>query len=182
MTTSKQEARAALTDAENATRRSRELYGYSRTAPYCFIWGAAWFLGYMGQAVLDGAQAAWTWPIVLTAGAAGCAIVGLSQRRRGARSMGKEWLLFAVIYAFSFSLFAIFRPSGLQIGAYWPLLCAALYAGLGLWLGVRYLIVGVVLAVLTLFAFFALRDQFYVVMAIAGGGSLVLTGLWLSRA
>ncbi len=182
MMISKQEARTALTDAENAARRSRELYGYSRSAPYCFIWGAAWFLGYMGQAVLPDAEVAWTWPIVLITAAGGCAVVGLSQKRRGGRTMGKVWLLFVVIYAFSFSLFAVFRPSGLQIGAYWPLLCAALYAGSGLWAGVRYLIVGVILAVLTLFAFFELRDQFYTVMAIAGGGSLVLTGLWLRRA
>jgi hypothetical protein len=96
--------------------------------------------------------------------------------------MGKVWLLFVVIYAFSFSLFAILRPSALQIGAYWPLLCAALYAGIGLWAGVRYVVVGGLLAVLTLFGFFALRNQFFGVMAIAGGGSLVLTGLWLRRA
>ena len=178
---SKQEARSALTEAEATARRSREIYGYSRSAPYCFIWGAAWFLGYMGQAVFAG-QATWTWPIVLIAGAGACALVGLSQKPRGARSMGKVWLLFVVIYAFSFSLFAVIRPSAMQVGAYWPLLCAALYAGVGLWGGVRYVIVGAALAVLTLFGFFALRDQFYAVMAIAGGGSLVLTGLWLRRA
>jgi hypothetical protein len=182
MMISKQEARAALTEAETAARRSREIYGYSRSAPYCFIWGAAWFLGYMGQAVLSGAQSAWTWPIALLGGAGACALVGLSQKRRDARPMGRVWLLFVVIYAFSFSLFAVFRPTGLEIGAYWPLLCAALYAGVGLWGGIRYVIVGAALAVLTLFGFFALRDQFYVVMAIAGGGSLVLTGLWLRRA
>jgi hypothetical protein len=182
MMISKQEARAALSEAETAARRSRQIYGYSRSAPYCFIWGAAWFLGYMGQAVLTGGQAAWTWPIVLIAGACACALVGLSQKRRDARPIGKVWLLFVVIYAFSFSLFAILRPSPMQIGAYWPLLCAALYAGLGLWWGIRYLIVGAALGVLTLFAFFELRDQFYAVMAIAGGGSLVLTGLWLRRA
>lgn len=182
MTISKQEAHAALTEAENAARRSREIYGYSRSAPYCFIWGATWFLGYMAQAVLTDAQTVWTWPAVLIAGAGASALVGLSQKRRGARSMDKVWLLFVVIYAFSFSLFAILRPSALQIGAYWPLLCAALYAGAGLWGGVRYVVVGAALAVLTLFGFFELRGHFFALMAIAGGGSLVLTGLWLRRA
>jgi hypothetical protein len=96
--------------------------------------------------------------------------------------MLKIWLMFAVIYAFSFCLFAVFQPiRPMQIGAYWPLLAAALYGGIGLWGGVRYIVVGAALALVTLFSFFFLQDRFYVAMALAGGGALILTGLWLRR-
>jgi len=180
---SAQEARTALEESESAIRHSREVYGYSLSAPYCFIWGAAWFVGYLGQALLTLPHAAWTWLGVLAAGAVACLLVGLSQRRRGVRSVRKVWLLFVVLYAFSFSMFAVFAPiTPLQVAAYWPLLWAGVYGGIGLWMGIRYVIVATVLAALTLLCYFHFRDYFFVTMAFAGGGSLILTGLWLRRA
>jgi hypothetical protein len=179
---SAQEARAVLKEAEGVARHSGEVYGYSLSAPYCFIWGVGWFVGYMGLALFSLSNATWIWLAVLAAGAAACALVGRSQARRGVRSVRKTWLLFVVLYAFSFCMFAIFGPVGpMQIAAYWPLLWAGVYAGVGLWLGIRYIIVAAVLAALTLLCFFHFRDYFYAAMAFAGGGSLILTGFWLRR-
>ena len=173
------EALSALQDVETTRRRSREAYGYSLSAPYCFIWGVAWFVAYASEA--SGTPYVWwIWSAAISAGAIACVVVGLSQARRGAPSIRRIWLLFVVLYAFSFALFSIFSPVGpFQIAAYWPLLWAAVYCGIGLWLGMRYVIVGGVLGGLTLAAYFLFRDHFYITMAFAGGGSLILTGFWL---
>lgn len=180
-----QEAAQTLKAIDDAGRRSAELYGYSLSAPYCFIWGAAWILGYGGEAFLARPLAGWTWIGVEVAAFALTMQVSIRQAARGrARSGGwRIGALFAIIWLFTWALFAILHPAtDYQVGAYFPLLFAAIYASIGLWLGVRYILVGAFMAAATLGAFFLLREYFFVWMALVGGGSLILTGFWLKRA
>ena len=58
----------------------------------------------------------------------------------------------------------------------------AIYAAIGLWLGLRYILAGAFMAAATLGAYFFLREYFFFWMALVGGGSLILTGFWLRRA
>ena len=68
------------------------------------------------------------------------------------------------------------------MGAFVPMLMAAIYMVMGLWLGWRYSAIGGALAVLTLGGFFLLPVHFLLWMAFVGGGALILTGLWLRSA
>ncbi len=74
------------------------------------------------------------------------------------------------------------RPQGQEIAAFIPLLMAALYVIRGLWSGWRYSAIGIGLAALSLGGFFFLHHYFLLWMALVGGGTLILTGLWLHRA
>ena len=65
------------------------------------------------------------------------------------------------------------------MGAFSPLLLSAIYAAMGLWRGLRFVLVGAFLAAITLGAYFFVKDFFFIWMALAGGGSLLLTGLWM---
>ena len=80
------------------------------------------------------------------------------------------------------ALFAIWHPTDIQIVDYFPLLFAAIYTAIGLQLGLRYILIGVFMGASTQVAYFYLREYFFHWMALVGGGSLFLTGLWMRKA
>jgi len=147
-----------------------------------------WLLGYGAEALIPRAHPAWAWlgwwwMGLSLAGAVASIVVGHSQN---VRRPGRSWrisMLFMIIWIFTLALFAVLHPgSDLQVGAYFPLLFAAIYAAIGLWMGLRYILVGIFMAASTLGAFFFLREYFFHWMALVGGGSLLLTGFWMRRA
>jgi hypothetical protein len=89
---------------------------------------------------------------------------------------------FVVIACFITAAFAITNPRSLLApGAFVPLVVAMFYGLMGVWKGIRFLVAGAVVAALTLGGFFHLHQHFLLWMAIVGGGSLVLVGLWLRK-
>jgi hypothetical protein len=185
---SAQQAADALKEVATTQKRSAQAYSYSLAAPYCFVWGGVWLLGYGAEALASfghfaGISTGWWWTALTLAGVAASIAIGRAQY---ARRPGRSWrmgALFAIIWLFTAALFAVIHPkSELQVGAYFPLLFSAIYAAVGLWLGLRYILVGVFVALATLGAFFFLRDYFFAWMALVGGGALLLTGLWMRRA
>lgn len=79
--------------------------------------------------------------------------------------------------------FVVFAPiSSVEIQTFISILIAATYMILGLWFGYRLTVIGVVLAVLVVSAFFYTPTQFPLMVSILGGGALVLGGLWMRRA
>jgi hypothetical protein len=125
----------------------------------------------------------WWWMGLSLGGAAISVFLGrIENARRTARSW-RMGMLFLILWLFTAALFAVLNPrDSLQTGAFFPLLFAAIYAAIGLWLGLRYILVGVFMAVATLGAYFYLREYFFHWMALVGGGSLLLTGFWMRRA
>jgi len=183
---SAEQAADALKEVAATERRSAEAYSYNQSAPYCFVWGAVWFLGYGAQALLPPPARMWLgwwWMGLSIAGVIASILIGRAQH---VRRPGRSWrmgMLFLILWLFTAALFAVFSPQNhLQVGAYYPLLFAAIYAAIGLWLGLRYVLIGVFMAVATLGAYFFLREYFFHWMAVVGGGSLLLTGLWMRKA
>lgn len=179
MSLSPNEAAQRLREAPDVQKRSKEVYGYNLCAPYFFIWGLVWVVGYAGNAVAP-TRTETIWQGSLLAGVLATIVAGRLQKMRPNWRAGAAS---GVTFAFTYALFAIMPPrNALQAGAYWPLLFSALYAGAGLWFGARYTIVGVILAAAALCGYFFLREYFFLWMAFIGGGSLILTGFWLRRA
>jgi hypothetical protein len=79
------------------------------------------------------------------------------------------------------SIASIFAPvNGMQVGSLFPLAIGWAYVIMGIWLGGRFAIAGLVVVALTLFGFFHLDpQQFLLWMAFLGGATLIGTGLWL---
>jgi len=182
-----EQAADALKEADAIERRSFEAFSYSQSAPYCFVWGAVWFLGYGAEALFPIDHPAWMWLGWWWMGLSmiGAAVSVAIGRRQNARRPGRSWrfgALFGILWLFSFFLFAIWHPTPMQIGAFFPLLFAAIYAAIGLWLGTRYILVGLFMALSTLIAYFQMPQYFFLWMAMVGGGSLLLTGLWMRKA
>ena len=68
----------------------------------------------------------------------------------------------------------------LLFGAFSAAVVASAFGGL--WLGLRLVVAGTVLGLLTLGGYFLLRDYFLLWMAVVGSGALLLAGVWLRRA
>ena len=185
---STEQAAEALKEAAIAEKRSRAAYSYSLSAPYFFIWGTVWLLGYGAEALvplqhLSRSWTGWSWLGLTFVGIVACIIVGRRQALRNGRPVWRIGALFLIIWLYLLASFSVMHPhSEQQVGAYIPLLFAAVYAAIGLWLGLRYILVGAFMAAATLGAYFFLPEYFFFWMALVGGGSLILTGFWLRRA
>jgi hypothetical protein len=177
------DASAALSDVAAAEARSRAFRGYQSASPHLIIWGAAWAFAY---AVSDLAPH-WTnptWLGVVALATGGDILAARADRQRRARDTGGAGFagLFGIFFVFIASTMAIMQPKGTgQVGAFIPLVVAASYAVIGLMDRPRMLVLGGTLAALTLFGFFALPAHFLLWMAVVGGGSLILGGLWLRQ-
>ena len=178
MTLSSQDAAAALSDIENAERRSATLRGYEVAAPHFIVWGVVWAIGY-GLSDLAPTHANVIWATVVLIGLAAGFIVARVARGRFA---WRQAAVAATIFVFFCATFFVMAPSGeRQIAAFIPLVVATAYVLLGIWAGPRYAVAGIVVAALTLIGFVLLGNHFFLWMAGVGGGSLVLAGIWLRR-
>jgi hypothetical protein len=175
-----QQAHDALREAETAERRSAESYSYSRGAPFCILWGLIWIAGYGGTALLPGRESNWLWLALAIIGTAISIWIGNNRADVRGHNGWRTGLVIVFVMAFTAALLFIMHPTdALQVGAYWPLLLSAIYASMGLWLGVRYILLGAFLAAATLGAYVFFKEFFFVWMALVGGGSILLTGLWM---
>ena len=182
MPVSPSEAQAALRDISKAERSSAAAYQYRNASPHLFLWGIIWAIGY-GANYIEPEWGA-VWPVLALIGAAGSFWIGW--KTKPAERAGYDWRYAATllaVLAFIGSVFAVMPPRNpMQIGAFFPILVAFFYALVGIWTrGARLLIAGIVVAALTLGAYFLLPHYFILWMAVVGGAALILGGFWLRR-
>ena len=184
MNISPTEAADALRDIADSADRSREFKGYRIAAPYFFLWGAIWILGYGATGV--SLRAAILWLPLTVIGIGVSAYLGWRNSRRFAtgKAWGKRMFgMFVVIALFITATYAILPPHNqLQTGAFSALISALMYSIVGLWTYRRYLWLGIFLGAATMFGFFFLTAWFSFWMAVIGGGALILTGFWMRKA
>ncbi|HEY4944163.1 MAG TPA: hypothetical protein VII56_22235 [Rhizomicrobium sp.] len=190
MPISRDEAAESLKKIEQAQSRSFTAYGYKSAAPFFFIWGAVWMIGYSAGDFWP-AYNGRVWPALLLLAFIASAIVGRNYGRKDtpdarARSnriglrMVATWV---AIFVFIGVVMNVMHPkTPAQGAAFVPLLVAAAYTILGIWMGVRFTIAGIAIAALTLGGFYFLQPHFQLWMAAVGGMTLIATGLWLRRA
>jgi hypothetical protein len=180
MPVSQTEAAEALHDISQTERRSSAAYGYRLAAPHLILWGAIWFIGYGAPAV--GIESSYLFPALSAVGVIGSFWIGSRSKPEAARkSDWRYWATAVAVFVYIAALFAILPPKDtLQVGAFFPILVALFYALIGIWgRAPRMLIAGVAIAALTLIGFFFLKSWFGALMAVVGGGGLVLGGFWL---
>jgi hypothetical protein len=188
MSLSSHEAQASLAEAAQAGRRSAQLYAYSKASPYLVMWGIIWVLGYGGTG-LSPHNADLIWGVLIVAGLLGGAYIGSRSKScspSGARSpyvlrITGVGLIAVFFVAASYTI--MWPVNGAQVTAYPALITGTVYAAVGLWAGLRYVVTGLLVVGLTLFGFFAIHDIWYLYwMAVVGGGSMILAGFWFRTA
>jgi hypothetical protein len=183
MPISPQEAADALKDITRTERRTVSAMGYQMAWPHLMIWGVIWTIGYGAMAL--GVTWDGLWGVLSLIGTVGSFAVGYGMSHKRDKPFDGRYLAtFLAIFAFVTALFLILPPkSDAQFGAFFPILVALYYALIGIWTrGLRMLILGALLAVLTLAAFLYFRQHFMPIMTFVGGGGLILGGLWLRSA
>ena len=186
MTVSTQEAAAALDDVARVHHRSAVLRGYEHGAPHFLLWGVIWLVGY-GGTYLYPAAANPLWLVLDVLGIGGSYLFVRAAPRSASPADSARGARFGAlalaIAGFIAATYYVLRPhSALQFAAFPPLLMAFAYTAIGVWRGVRWAAIGIMLAVLTVTGYAFLPAYFIAWMAVCGSASLLLTGLWMRRA
>ena len=181
---SPQQAADALLDVRRAQHRLSVLRGYEYGAPHFLLWGCVWVAGYASTALWP-ANAGVIWLVLDALGVLGGLLIVRATPSDGTRS-AKSWRFLgsgATILAFILATYYVLAPSsGPQFAAFPALVMAVAYVLVGLWRGPRWIVVGLVVGGSTVIGYGLLHQYFMLWMAAVGGGSLLLTGLWMRTA
>jgi len=187
MSVTREEAENAMRDMDQARTQSQELYGYQEASPYFLIWGVLWIVAAVLTTLISGRDGL-IWLTVDAVGLVVCTYICVVSARRYSGANGFVYGLRYGATAVAYALFigmalAVFAPvSGEQILTFIVMLISVTYVVAGLWFGLRYAVVGLVIGVLAAVAFFFVPAYVTLIAAGLGGGTLILTGLWLRRA
>ncbi len=180
MTLSRDDAARALGDVEAAQARASILAQYARQGDTLIAWGAVWGVcNLVSQFTPRAAGPAW-----LVGTAIGIGVTAWVNRGGTERSRGRRFALtFLVVALFLSGVFAVSPPRSAEAGDAVISLCVAgAYALMGVWTGPRWAVLGVGLSALILLGWFVAPAWFFLWMALAGGGALIVGGLWLRSA
>jgi hypothetical protein len=173
------EAAQALRDIEAAETRSRVAYGYLVGGSYLILWGVIWVVCYSLVDLRPG-EIAWIWLAGCAVGVTGSVILG---RQRHEHRSWRSVVIPLSYVVFTFTTLQILQPRNVrEVSAVIALVVALAYvqAGILRW-GDRIALIGAAVAALTLIGYWAIPLHFMLYMAIVGGGSLILAGVWLRR-
>jgi hypothetical protein len=100
-----------------------------------------------------------------------------ARRRRGG------WMLASAIALYFPAMLMVLAPlASRQFHAFISLFWAIAYMASGAMLGLRMYLTGLVTAVAIVVGYLFVTQYYFLWMAVFGGGSLILAGLWLRRA
>jgi hypothetical protein len=181
-----QEAADALQDIARTQHRASVLRGYERGGPHLILWGLIWVLGY-GTCDLAPALANPAWLALDLVGICGSFLIGraaVTSKTSASSGYGTRFAALGItIFAFVAATYYILQPHDLaQFGAFPALLVALIYSVVGIWRGSRWAIAGIALGLCTVAGYAFFREHYMLWMALIGGGTLIVTGLWLRRA
>lgn len=192
MNMSQQEASEALDAITTADRKVREHQGYREGSPFLILWGVLWFIA-NSVAGLAGHLAGPVWMITVIVGTAATATLVVAQSVRAQRAhrytpaeralIGRRASLLGISVITFFPAMSVVLGdlTPLQSNAFISMFWALAYMAAGAWLGLRLFFTGVATAVAVLLGVLVLREHYFLWMAFAGGGSLILGGLWLRK-
>lgn len=187
MSMTKEEAESALRDIDAARADSRVLYGYKAASPYLLVWGSLWIVASLLITFTPYNPGA-IWLAINAVGVVMSTYIAISDARQSSRGAGLSFGLrygatAIVIAIFIAGTFAVFSPvSGAQIQTFIVMLIAMIYTVMGVWFGIRYAAIGLLVGALAAGSYFYVPDYLTLITAGLGGGALVLAGLWLRRA
>jgi hypothetical protein len=191
MVISSTEAAEALRDIAQTDRRTRVSGAYHVASPHLILWGLIWAVGYTGSGLTPPEQWGLVWLPLIAIGVVGAIALGM---RAGARrepgtsgaagfSAGKSAMLAMAIGVFMGSVYFVFQPATpLPYLVFPALITALIYVLLGALLGLpRYTAIGAIMFVVTMIGFVYAKPMLPFWIAVAGGGGLILGGLWMRK-
>lgn len=175
-----EEAAQALRDIDLIKHRAAGFQDYRAESGQLILWGLAYLAGFSLTACFPGhLLSIWVVLVLISLG------VGTWLALRSSIGVGIVWRYLAVIATillFIIAMHWVFWPVSPEQGAMLaPLFLSALYILRGIQLRPRYTVIGCALGILSLCGYVFLLPVFWPWMAMACGGTLILSGLWLRR-
>ena len=191
MVISSTEAAEALRDIAQTDRRTRVSGAYHFASPHLILWGLVWAAGYTASGLTPPDRWGLVWLPLILVGVIGAVALGMragAARKSGASagagfSVAKATILALAIGLFMGSVYFVFAPaSPLPYLVFPALITALIYALLGGLLGLpRYTAIGAILFLVTMIGFIYAKSLLPFWIAAAGGGGLILGGLWMRK-
>ncbi|NLY57607.1 MAG: hypothetical protein GX071_03675 [Gammaproteobacteria bacterium] len=173
-----EEAAQALREIDAIKHRAAGFQDYRAESSQLILWGLVYLAGFSLTACFP-QHALLVWVLAVFAGMG----LGAYLAFRSGLGVGILWRYIALILAilaFVIALYVVFWPITVEQSAMpGPLLVAVLYILRGIQLRPRYTVIGSVLGLLSMFGYVFLLPVFWPWMAMACGGTLILSGLWL---
>lgn len=176
-----EELKALIMDVEQTETRTRHFLGYWRAGAYVQLWGAVWFCAYLASFFFP-LQSGWIWLAANLAGIAGSILLSLVRTQAVTQNIYKGWVAFAIVMLFAVLASSLIGNKPQALSVFWSCLFMTIYMIAGLWWGIRWTILGASLAVLIILSYLFLAPWFNLLMALLGGGGLMLGGTWLRKA
>lgn len=154
---------------------------------YFILWGVLWIVGYLGALWFPGGMREYVWPAVYLIGFGASFWPAL---RRGAGSGSPapalfkklSWLSLILLAGFLAIPFVFFtKPDQHTVNAYYPFVIGLIYVVQGIFYGGAIIAIGAWLMAAAVASMWIPAPTQSLFLALAGGGSLILTGLVLRR-
>lgn len=171
------DAASALDAIERTRQRAFEMRGYAHAGDIVIAWGLVWLicnlLGYFRS------QLEMAWPV-------GILLATVFSIWRGRRQGKGDWraaasgAVAAALIGLVIVIAGIDGPD--QANALISTFVAGAYVLQGIWWGLRFAWIGLVIAACVIAGWFFDRDHLELWLGLGGGGALILSGIWLRRA
>lgn len=185
MEVSATEARDALREIEQVTLRSNRSQRYRISAPYLILWGVVWFVGYSSMFYWPTLSANLIWLVLDSLGFIGTVMIGMRTSRAGGdlKRVNRRVLgVFAVVTLFIIATIGVMQPmDAAQYKVYPALVLGLTYGLIGVFFLRGFVWLAAAVSLGSLLPFFFLQPWLSLCIAVFGGGSLLIGGLWMKR-
>ena len=192
-------ARASLAEVDRIITLTRRTIAWSCTTPLLILWGAIWVVGF-GATQFFPVRVYRLWIVLDVAGMVGSVLLFSRFRSSpvkglhlGLGRMSLAWLAllgFGTLWATLLCPWELLhRPEWLaydpllvrKLSAFSATVCMFGYVVMGLWLGRFFLWLGLLVTVATVVGYYFAADYFFLWLALSGGGSLILAGVFIHK-
>ena len=161
--------------------RIRAAIGY----PHFLLWGVIWIFGYLAAPWIPGPKISLVWLILCIAGLIGSFIIGrISRRGKITPPLLRQLTFLSITIAAAAGLCYPFviQTFGDKISTiYWPFWVGVIYVANGIFIGKQLIWIGLWLVFEVSISLLIPMPYFYYWLALAGGGSFLLTGFILRK-
>lgn len=183
MNITREDAQASLGMIEETMDRTVRHLQFKGASQLLVVWGLIWIVGFLGTQYYPRIDE-WIWLVVDVIGVGLTTVIcnktfGQVRSEAGAR-IGWFW---GALFVYAYLYMAILGPlDGTQVAAFIAAHVMFAYVVMGLWLKVNGMIwLGGAITFMVAIGYFALHPYFGLWMAITGGGTLLLSGLYMGR-
>jgi len=195
---SKEDALASLGEIDRIMSETRKNIAAGSSGPIIILWGVVWFVAY-GTTQFFPRWSNWTWTVADIVGIGGSILLSPAFRKTPVKTAsqwqrGAAWF---ILFGFALLWIRILCPWEMssnraiwvsivpllarKISAFMATVAMFAYILAGLWLDRFFIWLGALVTVATLIGYLYIKDYFYLWMAITGGGSLIVGGVFIRK-